>query len=33
MEKVIKFRDIETEKQKTHQHKRNISIKNIDKMD
>ena len=30
MEKVIKFGDIEIEKQKFHQHKEPISIKNID---
>ena len=30
MEKVIKFDDIETQKQKFHQHKEPISIKNID---
>ena len=30
MEKIIKFGDIETEKQKFHQHKETVSIKNID---
>ena len=30
MEKVINFGDIETEKQKFHQHKQHISIENID---
>ena len=30
MEKVIKFGDIEIQKQKFHQHKAPISIKNID---
>ena len=30
MEKVIRFDDIETQKQKFHQHKEPISIKNID---
>ena len=30
MEKIIKFVDIETQKQKVHQHKGPISIKNID---
>ena len=30
MEKVINFGDIETEKQKFHQHKQPISIENID---
>ena len=30
MEKVIKFGDIEIKKQKFHQHKEPISIKNID---
>ena len=30
MEKIIKFGDIEIQKQKFHQHKRPISIKNID---
>ena len=30
MGKVIKFDDIETQKQKFHQHKEPISIKNID---
>ena len=29
-EKIIKFTDFETEKQKFHQHKEPISIKNID---
>ena len=30
MEKIIKFGDIEIQKQKRHQHKAPISIKNID---
>ena len=30
LEKIIKFGDIETEKQTFHQHKKPISIKNID---
>ena len=30
MEKIIKFGDIEIQKQKYHQHKELISIKNID---
>ena len=30
MERIIKFGDIEIQKQKFHQHKRPISIKNID---
>ena len=30
MEKIIKFGDIEIEKQKIHQHEEPISIKNID---
>ena len=32
MEKIIKFGDIETEKQKFHQHKETVSIKNIEKI-
>ena len=30
MEKVIKFGDIEIQKQELHQHKRTVSIKNVD---
>ena len=30
MEKIIKYDDTETRKQKFHQHKRAISMKNID---